>query len=181
MLGIPGYKPLFLDDPAEFIRLHKDFLSSLIGQSISRYWLMWDLKNDDWNTDGPVILEIGGTQVELCVFQTDQLSLTRDSIDLVAPLDWYGAAEEFPLRWQNSPFPELYSALHCPIHHIHLLTHKPLPFSSSPSPIYGLEFTLEDANGSLSYFSLHNGLDENALSFGKTQVYHAERRLHIAG
>lgn len=58
MLGTTKYQPNFFDDANLFLKIQKDKFEKLIGKSISRFWVMWDEKENEWYPDGPVILEI---------------------------------------------------------------------------------------------------------------------------
>ena len=101
MLGILNYEPNFFDDTEIFVKVLYDKLIGTIGLTLEDYWLMWDINENEWYNDGPVILKIGGAQFEFTTYNLDNFSLTFDKIDLTSKLDWYGIGDELPLIWKN--------------------------------------------------------------------------------
>ena len=171
MLGIPNYQPSFLDDPYRFLEIHKHQFEKVMGKSISRFWVMWEEKEDAWMQDGPVILEIGGDQFEFCAYQLDLFSLTLNSIDRKAGLDWYGSGEEMPLTWRENGIKEMVGSLHHPISGVNILTYQFIGKDEATGEkvatghmLSGIELELAMPGGQTGYFSINNGLDQNELS-----------------
>ena len=161
MLGISSYKPNFHTSVSEFIDEHETQLKHLIGKQISRYWLMWDLKDDRWFSDGPVILEIDKERYEFCAYQMSQFSMTRNSFELSEPLDWYDSGDELPLIWKENSLPKMNQHLGKHITSINILSYQ------NKSPLLtGIEFLFHSGRDSNKndVFCIYNGLDENALS-----------------
>lgn len=90
MLGIAKYKPNFFDDANLFLKTQKDKFEKLIGKSISRFWIMWDEKEDEWYPDGPVILEIDNDNYEFCAYQLDDIQAMFDELFSMESLGFSG-------------------------------------------------------------------------------------------
>ena len=188
MLGIPTYEPNFFDDANLFLKTQKDKFEKLIGKSISRFWVMWNEKENEWYPDGPVILEIDGDHYEFCAYQLDDFSFTLNTIDLRDKLDWYGMGDELPLSWKENGKQELRESLNRPISAINILTYN---FKSknveTGEPhetgfmMHGIEFELKKEKGNTTYFSIFNGLDQNALSSEKVEQEDQIERIKITG
>ncbi len=152
MLGIPNFQAQFYSDPHRFRRAHREKLLAAIGYPIETYYLQWELDDDAWNADGPIILMIKGLQYECCAFQVGSYHLSLNSIDMQDALDWYGSSNEFPLSWEQNPMPSINSVLHKPISQISLICWQQL--------LVGLQFSIANAPLPLN---LINGLDQNDL------------------
>lgn len=154
--GIATYEPCWLSGLGPIRTAHGERLRSLIGRRLSAAWLVWDLDDDEWFADCPVLLDFEGVQVAINHRKFDDLSITWGRIDPEAPIDWPGEPE-FRLAWRNDVVAEL-SALHG-----RELTGAEL-----------LEWCGSDmANGMVAVsfvfgperLSVDNALDENGLSF----------------
>ncbi|MEL6138989.1 MAG: hypothetical protein AAFR42_16475, partial [Cyanobacteria bacterium J06628_6] len=62
---------------------------------------MWDVDDDEWFNDAPIVLCTETQQLEFCANRLSDFSLSTDSIDLSLPVYWCGEEEsDFrPLRW----------------------------------------------------------------------------------
>ena len=187
MLGIPKYKPNFIDDAYAFKETHKNQLEPLIGTSITKFWVMWDELEDVCYPDGPVILEIGGDQYEFCAYQLDDFSLTINTIDLDEKLDWYGSGDELPLIWKENGKPELLDSLNRQIIDINILTYNfKSTYVETGAPhetgymMHGIEFILKKVNNEVAYFSIFNALDQNGLTSEKVEEKDQIARINIA-
>ncbi|AGC77866.1 hypothetical protein LX97_01958 [Nonlabens dokdonensis] len=188
MLGIPTYKPKFYNS-AESFRIEFDkILFELIGKSIDRFWIMWNTKENEWLTDGPIVLEIEGKRFEFTAYKLDEFSLTINSFELTDKLDWYGLEKEMPLVWKKDGKSELTKNLNKPIIGINILTYNFLSQSVETGEKYetgdiltGIEFVLEKESESDNdnFFSIHNGLDQNALSTTEIQYQNQIKRIKI--
>lgn len=177
MLGISTYKPKFYSEPEIFIKKFDKILSELIGKRIDRFWIMWNIKENEWLADGPIILEIAGKRYEFTIYQLDEFSLTINSFELTDKLDWYGLESEMPLIWKENGIAELTKNLDKPIIGINILTY------SSVALLTGIEFVLEKESESDNdnFFTIYNGLDENALSTTEIQADNQINRIKITG
>ena len=165
MLGIPTYKPNFHTKAKSFKKEFNKTLSELIGKKINRFWIMWDINENEWLADAPVILEINGIRFEFTVYQIAEFSLTINSFELSDKLDWYGSGDEMPLTWKENGKPELVKNLNKSIIGINILT-----YTKESELLTGIEFVLEKESESdnENFFSIYNGLDQNEI--GKTEI-----------
>ena len=53
---------------------HGERLRALTGRPLTRVWAVWDLHDDEWFADCPVLFDFGGEQVELPVIDLDLLT-----------------------------------------------------------------------------------------------------------
>ncbi|WP_053992559.1 hypothetical protein [Mangrovimonas sp. TPBH4] len=178
MLGIPSYKPKFHTKPESFKNEFEKTLSELIGKKIDRFWVMWDINENEWLADGPVILEFDGNRFEFTVYQLTEFSLTINSFELSEKLDWYGSGDEMPLAWKENGKPELVKNLSKPITRINILTY---PLDSEL--LTGIEFVLEKESESdnENFFSIYNGLDQNEMDKIEIQHENQIKRIKITG
>lgn len=195
MLGIQNYKPLYLSDPDIFCKKFHIQLNELIGKSIDRFWIMWDDKLNEWNPDGPVIVEIGGNNLEFSAYNLDEFSLTVNAINLDDELDWYEMGNELPLSWKENGKTELIQLLNRPIKEVNILAYN---FTSEESNcqvdykevdelyrngfvLHGLEFILckENDSDKENYFSIYNALDENGLKNREVNDYNGLKKIQI--
>lgn len=65
--------------------------------------MVWDLQDDEWFTDCPVLFDFEGEQVEINHCKLDELSLTWNTIDPTCPVRW----PDFDLQWRPEPLSEL--------------------------------------------------------------------------
>ena len=178
MLGISTYKPNFHTSAKKFKNEFDQILFGLIGKKIERFWLMWDVKENEWLADGPVILEIDGKRFEFTVYQIAEFSLTINSFELSDKLDWYGSGNEMPLIWKENGKAELTKSLNKRIVGINILT-----YTMQTELLTGIEFVLEKESefDKENFFSIYNGLDQNEL--GKIEIQHENqiKRIKITG
>ncbi|MCA9779123.1 MAG: hypothetical protein KC800_20485 [Candidatus Eremiobacteraeota bacterium] len=145
-----GYKPEFIDDLDEFLRVHRKTLKNVVGRELLQVWVPW---HSDWNTrwvDGPIVLEFQAFRLELegaCC----QFSVAVDSLDMDAPLPG-------PLVWvHNSPEFQPERFVGSQVTAVNALSYD------DGDRIAGLEFTFNNGE-TLNIFD--NG-DETGISVGK--------------
>ncbi len=81
-------------------------LASVIGETIESTWVAWDISDDSFFPDEPIILRIGSRNFEFVHNEMNELSATIDQIDLdMAPNFW--GYTEFSLGWRKNALPEL--------------------------------------------------------------------------
>ncbi|MEH7380970.1 hypothetical protein V7138_10855 [Bacillus sp. JJ1533] len=151
MLGIKNYEPNFFSDTTELIKQHAQHLRILIGTKLEGIWTVHEATDGEIWADCPVILGIGGKQVELCSFK-DGFSITWNKIDIKKKLNWYGS-EELHLVWEKNRVEDLSINLGKQIKEIEII-------ETSPGSLHGIGFQM----GS-SYFSVFNGFDETQFSY----------------
>lgn len=187
MLGITTYEPNFFNDANLFLKTQKDKFEKLIGKPITRFWVMWDEKENEWYPDGPVILEVDGNNYEFCAYQLDDFNFTLNKIDLTEKLDWYGMGDELPLSWKENGKQELQESLNQPISAINILTYNYKSKNVETGEpheerfiMHGIEFELKKENDNTTYFSIFNGLDQNALSSERVEHEDQIERIKIS-
>tara|TARA_R110002050_G_C8721681_1_gene496440 strand:+ start:119 stop:709 length:591 start_codon:yes stop_codon:yes gene_type:complete len=190
MLGISTYKPKFHTTAESFKSEFEQTLSELIGKRIERFWVMWDTKENEWLTDGPIILKIDGKRFEFTAYQLDEFSLTINSFELTDELNWYGMGSEMQLIWKENGNSELIKNLNKVIIGINILTYNFLSESVETGEKYetgdmltGIEFILEKESESdnENFFTIFNNLDQNGIE--KTEINHENqiKRIKITG
>ncbi|MGY5106971.1 hypothetical protein [Streptomyces sp. 900105245] len=151
--GIAGYEPTWLDDRADVVREHGHRLRRLAGRTLTRVWMVWDLEDDEWFCDCPVLFDFDGRQAEINHQKLGDLSLTWDTIDPTRPIRWPG----FDLRWRPEPLPELRALRGLPLKGVELL--EWLGGDAAQGNI-DISFTFDTGRA-----TVFNALDENGLSF----------------
>ncbi len=123
----------------------------------------WDAEEDEWIPDAPVVLFFGSVRFEFCANKLSELFLSRDSLDVAAPLDW----GEIPLVWRRCTRSEVAAVMGQQLIAIDVCEYLLVPSAIQPSNdpptthscLVGLDFTFE--NG---FLSLANGLDQNSIA-----------------
>ncbi|WP_431903854.1 hypothetical protein [Nonomuraea sp. bgisy101] len=95
--GIPGYRAEWLSGRSAIAAAHGNRLARLTGRRLTRALLVWDIDEDEWFADCPVILDFEGEQVEIEHRKFDKLSITWNTIDPAGSPDW----PDFPSIAQN--------------------------------------------------------------------------------
>ncbi|MFI6650383.1 hypothetical protein ACIBI8_22540 [Streptomyces sp. NPDC050529] len=123
--GIAGYRPTWLDGRSDVVRRHGNRLRGLAGRTLTRVWMVWDLRDDEWFSDCPVLFDFDGEQVEINHHRLGDLSLTWNMIDPTRAVRWPG----FDLQWRPEPLPEVQALRGLPLKGAELLgpgPHNPL-------------------------------------------------------
>ncbi len=129
--------------------------------------MVWDLDDDAWFSDGLILLDFDGEQVEIVHQKFDQISITWNTVDSAQPLDWAG--EGFRLVWRDDVLGELAALREQRLQAVELL-----------------EWTAEDmARGTVAIsfafpddrVTVYNALDENGLDFGPPDHRYTRHRL----
>jgi hypothetical protein len=143
-LGVPGYEPLHVVQVADVPAADRGRLRSLVGRELTASWAVWDVEDDDWFTDAPMVLDFEQHRLELAGFKT-HLCLAWDTIDVNAPFDWYGT--DFVLEWRRDAIAAVNVLRGRPLTAVALLVAR--------DEVGGLALTAGDA-----YVELYNALDE---------------------
>ncbi|MFF9193662.1 hypothetical protein ACF09L_00510 [Streptomyces sp. NPDC014779] len=151
--GIEGYRPVWQDRRRDVARAHGDRLRALAGRTLTRVWMVWDLGEDEWFCDCPVLFEFDGEQIEVNHQKLGDLSLTWNTIDPGRPVRWPG----FDLQWRADPLPGLQPLLGLPLQRADLLEWAGNDVAHGNVEI-GFAFEA-------GYVRVFNALDENGLSF----------------
>ncbi|MFD8979870.1 hypothetical protein [Streptomyces sp. NPDC059564] len=151
--GIEGYHPRWLNGPAHVARTHGRRLQALSGRPLTGAWMVWDLIDDEWFCDCPVLLDFDGVHVEINHRKFDDLSLTWNTIDPCRPVSWTG----FDLEWRPDPLPELQTIRGMTLRSVELLEWTMDNVAGSTTDV---SFVFPDAR-----LTVFNALDENGLTF----------------
>lgn len=140
-------------------------LHALVGRTLEEVWVVWDVTADEWFCDAPVLLVVGGCQIEVSVHQIDELCVSFDAIDRSAPFGWLDDPEfHFDLDWRCNPaiVPES------------VIGRRVVGFGAAEyafeladfvgtRPWVLVSFEVELEGG--AHLAIENGLDENAFRF----------------
>jgi hypothetical protein len=101
--GIGDYEPRWLNGRRSVLAVHGERLAALAGRTLRHVWGVWDLADDEWFVDAPVVLDFDGERLAVDHQKSDDLSLTWNAPDPTRVIedDW------FRLAWRAEPFPEL--------------------------------------------------------------------------
>lgn len=159
-LGIPGYRPADLRGVGDLVAAHGARLSALVGRPLTRGWLLWDLHEDTWFADAPVLLELDGVQLEIQHSKFDDLSLTWSTVDPRAAVAFpdMGPDVEFDLVWRDDAVKDL-SRLHG--QHVLAVDLVEWRGADMANGMVAVSLTFEDGR-----LTVENALDENGLHFG---------------
>ena len=152
--GIDGYRPHWLNDRAAVLAGHGERLRALIGRPLTRTWLVWDVQDEVWFPDCPVLLDFAGVQVEVNHQKFDDLSISWNTIHPHRPVRW----PDFDLRWRADPLPELRALRGRTLRDLELLAWAGDDLARGT---LALSFRFPDAR-----LTVVNALDENGLAFG---------------
>jgi len=171
MLGIEKYDLNYISDFEELNKLYKKQFTDLLGKSIESYFVQWELNENTWNEDGPIILLINGVSFEFTAYQFDY-SFTINKIKRTDKLDWYGAGSDMPLEWHENPFERINTILNRPITKIYALEYG----HSESFNLVGFEFEFE---GTKDCLHISNGLDCNTIKLYRTINNDKNKRIEI--
>ncbi len=78
---------------------HGGLLGGLKGQAIERAWAVWYEPDDDLHPSSPVVLQIGGRNVELWSIYISEFGVTCDALDLALPPFYWIDRPDVASRW----------------------------------------------------------------------------------
>ncbi|MBT2369307.1 hypothetical protein J7E88_29380 [Streptomyces sp. ISL-10] len=151
--GIADYQPMWLGGLSAVAREHGDRLRGLAGRTLTRVWMVWDLQDDEWFCDCPVLFDFDGERVEVNHQKFGDLSLTWNMTDPTSPVLWPGC----DLQWRPEPLPGLHALRGLPLKGAELLEWTGRDVAQGSIDV---SFAFE--TGRVTVF---NALDENGLSF----------------
>ena len=165
---VSGWVAQFLPGQ-EQISVHREKLLALVGSRLTNAWIVWNLDDDTWFADLPVVLQFDNdVQLELCWEKFDDLAVSWNTVDVsIAPTAWV----TWPLEWRSRAHESLANAVGSVVTDVSVLEY----FLGTPSGVWarlprrkakpgsgeanGLWFDTD--RGGLHVF---NALDENGLS-----------------
>lgn len=158
---------VFCTSADALLREHGLLLRSLIGQRLECSWVAWQTEDDEWFNDEPVILRIGGRNVELVLTELSSAWVGVNTIDVESAPNWFDCWEDYPLAWRKNAHPVLAGASEHIVVGVEVVEYlfktRPVDGSGPETAAWvlsGLGFDL--ANG--GYVDLFNALDEHGLS-----------------
>ncbi|SEQ50871.1 hypothetical protein [Lentzea albida] len=160
---IDGYEPQWLLGTSDIADAR---LRALTGHTLRHVWLLWDLDDDEWFADAPVLLDFGHEQVEISHQKFADLSVTWNTISPARQRTWTSGI--FHLAWRDDARAEA-AALHGQrLDSVELLEYAG-PGASGMTPV---SFVFPGDRITVS-----NGLDENLLEFGDPDPVYRRTRL----
>jgi len=163
--GIEGWQPRWYSNPADVAEHEGARLQKLVGHAVTRACGVWIAEESEWFADLPVILEIGGKHVTVCVNRLEDLSVTWDDpIDTTTGPTWWN---DWTLQWRSDVHPALQDVVGRTVTAVGLteydlqLTDLSNSQVSSAWVLTGLALALGDTG-----LWIHNACDENGLHIG---------------
>ena len=165
---IQGYEPEWLSGLAPITAAHGQRLQALVGNHLRHAWLLWDLEDDEWFADGPVLLDFGHEQVEINHRKFDDLSVTWNTVDPMGQPAWTLGEQNHPddhtfrLAWRHDARAETAALQGQQLQSVELLEYAGGDVADG---MVAVSFVFPDGRMTIS-----NGLDENALEFGEPDL-----------
>jgi hypothetical protein len=107
MFGIESFQPAFCESPSELLARNGKNLRGLLGQQVWSSWILWNRHYNNWWTEWPVILGFEGQNLELCINNDNQLSITWHTIDVTRPLFPNSSGSGVNLFWKENALADL--------------------------------------------------------------------------
>lgn len=165
--GIEGYQPRWLNGYRAVAAAHGRRLCALVGRRLDRAWLLWDRDREKSFTDGPVLLDFAGVQVEVNHQKVYDLSITWNTVDPVGQAtrsegnDDDPEVHTFHFGWRHDALPELAAFQGRQLTAVELLEWAGGDFADG---MIAVSFVFADNRVAIS-----NAHDENDLEFGAPQ------------
>jgi hypothetical protein len=154
VLGIEGYEPEWHHNAKTLAAAHRARFTEVIGLELVGAWLMWDLEQQRWFANGPVILAFGETNVEITHRKFDECAITWGQVDMSMPLDWPG----FALDWRDAAHPALRGVQGRRLREVNVIE-RIMAAHWRPRVLQAVELLFEGAR-----LAIYNALDENGLT-----------------
>jgi len=139
VFGIEGYEPQWHHSGRALAAAHRARFRKLIGQPLHDAWLMWDLDEDRWFADGPVILGFPECNVEITHRKFDECAITWDQVDMTIPLHWSGLR----LDWRANAHPILAGVVGRKLGAVNIIE-RLMAARWRPTVLYAVELVFED-------------------------------------
>ncbi|MFG2041249.1 hypothetical protein [Dactylosporangium sp. NPDC048998] len=124
MFGIAGYEPEATDSANEVLSVHGPRLHALVGRRLESATGLCFVIGGAWCSTQPLILDFGGTRLELAFDGFDQMYLSWDTIDVDAPIDTPDQDEpDQALAWGDPHQAELDGVLGAVARQVRVLEH----------------------------------------------------------
>ncbi len=165
--GIQDYDPRWATCRRALTALHGARLSALAGLVLRHVWVVWDLDDDTWFTDAPVVLDFGATRLAIDHQKFADVALTWDSVDPARPI----ADDAFQLRWRPEALPGLAGLPGRTMHHVELLEWTGARGDAATGSV-ALGFDLTPA-----WLTVYNAMDENGFEHTPPDARYRRHRL----
>jgi hypothetical protein len=146
-----------LDGLRQIAKQHGSRLRWLVGRHLTQAWVAWEIGEDQWFADGPVVLEFDREQLEVNHQKFDDLSITWNSVDVNQSPAW-PTSDDFQLTWRSDVPTELAALCGQRLRAVELLEWAGGDLANGCLAL-GLVFSND-------WLTIYNALDENALAFG---------------
>ncbi|HEX2356512.1 MAG TPA: hypothetical protein VHI50_08630 [Micromonosporaceae bacterium] len=156
VLGIEGYEPHWQHSAEALAAAHRARFARIIGHPLVGAWLMWDLDEDRWFADGPVVLGFGEANVEITHRKFDECAITWDQVDMASPVDWYGTG--LRLDWVPTGHATLRAVAGRRLREVNVIE-RITTARWRPNVLSAIEFQFDGAR-----LAVYNALDENGLT-----------------
>jgi hypothetical protein len=158
----------YIDSTQELVKRKSPILKKAIGQKLLASYVVWDIEEDEWFTDGVVVLQFEQLQLELCCNKMEEISVKSSSVDLLKrpKVSW---DPEGAYEWRKNVIPEVNSVIGGFLESLRIVETE---FCSWPmgeaygSPNMVCTWILNGLNLYFSngYFAFFNALDENDIT-----------------
>jgi hypothetical protein len=156
VLGIEGYEPQWQHSASALAAAHRARFARIVGHPLVGAWLMWDLDDDKWFADGPVVLGFGDTNVEVTHRKFDECAITWDRVDMAAPLDRHGTG--LRLDWVHGGHPALRTVAGRRLREVNVIE-RMMAAHWRPQVLHAIELLFDGAR-----LAVYNAMDENGLT-----------------
>jgi hypothetical protein len=163
--GIPGYRPEWLSKRSTITTVHGARLARLAGRQLTDALVAWDLDDDEWFADCPVLLNFEGEQVEINHWKFDEVSITWNTIDVARSPAW----PDFRLTWRDDVPDELAALTGQTLLTVELLEWRGRALAQGT---VALRFSFSDGQ-----VTIYNVLDENGMEFTPPDSRYVRHRL----
>ncbi|MEU7904593.1 hypothetical protein [Actinoplanes sp. NPDC049118] len=172
--GIQDYEPHWLNGRDSITAVHGRRLARLAGRILRHVWLVWDLDDDEWFADAPVLLDFGDDRVGIDHQKFDDLCITWNTVDPARAIE--DPADEdcrFNLAWRPEPTRQLAELAGRTLQRVELLEWAGgYDDMANGSVAIGLDLAP-------AWLTIFNALDENGLAFGPPESSY--RRHYLNG
>lgn len=163
--GIESYRPQWLNGRSAVVAGHGWQLRAFVGRPLTHVWLVWDVQDDEWFSDCPVLLDFRGEQVEINHQRLDDLSITWNTVVPHRPVLW----ADFDLQWRHDMRAELHALQGQTLQDVELLEWTG---SDMAQGAVAVSFRFPH-----SQLTIANALDENGLAFGPPESHYRRHSL----
>jgi len=158
----------YIDSTQELVKQKSPILKEIIGQKLLASYVVWDIEEDEWFTDGVVVFEFEKLRLELCCNKMEEISVKFNSIDLLKKPYIYWDSNG-PYEWRKNAISEVNEVIGNKLEKLRIVEAE---FCSWPmgehygSPNMVCTWILNGINFYFSngYFAFFNALDENDIT-----------------